>query len=153
MAILGPLLLISNLNHICRIPFAIWHSIIIGMVSHHIHRFHSCSHWRHYTKPRVTPVIFRILPTTGRVMSGIAHLSNLGKVRGMNSDMCSAVDWKQVSDWSLREVKTVVGPELETTATTLFLLYVCGWQRQCKQGEWWEGDMPQGEGGGELFVM
>lgn len=45
-----------------------------------------------FIRPRVTRVILRILLTADRVMGGIAHLSSLGAVRAVYSEMYSVMD-------------------------------------------------------------
>lgn len=52
----------------------------MGVVFCHIYGLYLHSQWRDYTRPRVTGVILRILPTIDRVMGETAHLSNLGEV-------------------------------------------------------------------------
>lgn len=47
-------------------------------------------------KAKVIVVILQILPTTDKVMGGIALLNSLGEVRGVNLD---TVQWMKV--WSM----------------------------------------------------
>lgn len=45
-----------------------------------------------FIRPKVTRVFLRILLTADGVMGGIAHLSSLGEVRAVNSEMYSVMD-------------------------------------------------------------
>lgn len=75
------------------------------------------------------------------VMGGTAHLE---EVRYVNSGVSSVMDWSIANALSPRKVKAAVEPKLGTTAGC-FLLCVCGWERQCEEGELWKGDLPQGK--------
>lgn len=125
VARLGPLFLISNLNHIC-----IWYSIIMGVVFCHIYGFYLHSQWRDYTRPRVTGVILRILPTIDRVMGETAHLSNLGEVGCVQ---CNGLKHLKHGYWLVSE-RSQDSRGVKTGDSSRTFAAVClWWQRQHKE--------------------